>query len=345
MKYFNHTANMLRSALYAMTVAAPLTVMGLATVACDSSTADNEEMVVCPTETRALISAPLRFANDVKLEAENLQAFIYNADGSYLIAPLSVTGLGTDSHGKNMLYMNIAPEDISKVASRQCRLLVLANWAETDGKLTSLSDQTFEIGADIPLFGCVEITLPDEGEFAIEGPEVYMLRSVAKLTVKLGQELIDMGITIGSAKINKDANLQGYCLPGTGTSLTLDPAWTKNHEAVFRPYIRKVGPVVFPGTNATELTVVMPELRNDGSYQIELQFLSDGKPFTGAFSNLLPISNRATQQPINLVRSHHYTYTIQALNTDVPLDPNHVELLDVIVDPWVNVEVPTIVFK
>lgn len=344
MKYFNHTAILLGSALHTLVVAAPLAVMGFATAACGN--VDDEEAVESPSALTRSICAPLRFADDVSLEADAMQAFVYSADGGYLLAPLSVTGLGNDSHGNTVLYMNIAPEDQAKVASRQCRLLVLANWEQTDGKLASLSDQTFDIDKSAtPLFGCVPITMPAESEFAVEGPAVYLLRSVAKLTVKLGQSLIDMGITIGQAKISKDVNLQGYCLPGTGTSQTLDPAWTDNHESVFRPYIRRVGPMVFPGSNATELTMVMPELRNDGSYQIELQFLNKGVPFTGAFSNYLPITNRQTQQPVNLVRSHHYTYTIQALATDVPLDPDNVELLDVIVDPWINVDVPPVVFK
>lgn len=321
----------------------PLAWMGLTTASC---TSQDEDVVVenHPVISRS-ISATLRFADDVSLSAESLQAFVFDEMGLKCIAPIQILEFNEDEKGTATLSMSIDSDYTPKLVSKRCRLVVLANWKPTNGDFIQLMSQTFRVGDQMPLLGCVEMLLPEKTTMAFDAPNVYLLRSVPKVTVRLSQELADMGITLGNVSFNKACNLIGYNLPNTGLRSTLTPEWAEQAAAIFRPNTSEVGQLQFPGPAAAERSILMPELKNDGSYQLELSFLYDGKPFTGAFSTSLPLTDLATGNPIDLIRSHHYIYTIKALKTDWTLSPDGYDLMDIIVDPWDEAEVPPVIFE
>lgn len=138
-------------------------------------------------------------------------------------------------------------------------------------------------------------------------PNIQMLRAMAKVSVKLRDDMTDYGYAIGSMTVN-NYNTKGYCAPKTFNEVdnTKDIRFA-NSLNVLESHADNIAlptttPLYLPeydnsGANPTTITVNLN--RNgklEGTYTLEFrQYGTDGKP---------------TGTPYPIQRNHYYEYWI-----------------------------------
>ena len=231
--------------------------------------------------------------------ADGLQVLLYDTQGNYL-AEVTNKAIRKVSNG---VYKFDGDVVINNLTSNvlACRLMVYANCIN--------SKVTFAYNAEyIPMWGVKEVTLRlAKGELTELKEPVYLLRSMAKVEVRL-----DAGIAeefdLTSVSINR-YNATGYVMP---VYETLNDTEGMDEDAVFNPYSSLVETaLLFTEGSEDVFYIYLPEYRNvgEGATKASMTLMVDGMEYT------LEFKDYATDTLFNIVRNHHYRYTITSVNT------------------------------
>lgn len=159
----------------------------------------------------------------------------------------------------------------------------------------------------IPMWGVVNIpatlTLGKQNQL----PNIQMLRAMAKVSVKLRDDMTDYGYAIGSMTVN-NYNTQGYCVPKTFNEVdNTSEVRFANSLNVLDSHADNIAlsttaPLYLPeyensGANPSTITVNLNRNgTHEGTYTLEFRnYDSDGKP---------------TGTPYPIQRNHYYQYLI-----------------------------------
>ena len=281
---------------------------------------------------------------DTRIRVKSLRAFIYDAQGciceitnktyfelddltSEAIEPTRYRFLGE---------VELTPEVYKRAKGKECKIMLVANStlgenpADFGTTKFSIDDITFPNGF-IPMWGVVSKTLTLEPQQDLG--TIYLLRSVAKVEVKLSNELFNAGYKIKEVFVNKYA-LDGYWFPKGWNSVTNTTALA--HAGCYYPTTNLSDVAkVFSNNDAKSSSVIyLPEMATTNSDMSIV--ITDGNNSEYRFDNAIKFANyadgSATTTTFDVVRNHHYQYTITKVNTGVNLE------LTCKVQPWTLVE-------
>lgn len=249
--------------------------------------------------------------NENMVNTDDIIIAIYDDKGNKvdIVEDLRVTKISDASGTGTMYAITGVWRNAKPNVERAKRLMVMANcntsvWGDPS-KLTY--DLLPEERKYIPMWGVVKIpaalTLGKQNKLHT----IRMLRAMAKVSVKLRDDMTDYGYAIGSMTVN-NYNTKGYCVPKTFNEVdnTSDVRFA-NSLNVLDSHADKIelpttAPLYLPeydnsGTNPTTITVKLN--RNgklEGTYTLYFRnYDSDGKP---------------TGPTYPIQRNHYYQYLI-----------------------------------
>lgn len=226
-----------------------------------------------------------------------------------IVEDLRVTKISDASGTGTMYAITGVWRNAKPNVERAKRLMVMANcntsvWSDPS---TLTYDLLPEERKYIPMWGVVKIpatlTLGKQNQL----PNIQMLRAMAKVSVKLRDDMTAYGYAIGSMTVN-NYNTKGYCVPKTFNEVdNTSEVRFANSLNVFDSHADNIAlsttaPLYLPeydnsGTNPTTITVNLN--RNgtlEGTYKLEFRnYDSDGKP---------------TGPTYPIQRNHYYQYWI-----------------------------------
>lgn len=249
--------------------------------------------------------------NENMVNTDDIIIAIYDDKGNKvdIVEDLRVTKISDASGTGTMYAITGVWRNAKPNVERAKRLMVMANcntsvWGDPS---TLTYDLLPEERKYIPMWGVVKIpatlTLGKQNKLH----NIRMLRAMAKVSVKLRDDMTDYGYAIGSMTVN-NYNTKGYCVPKTFNEVdnTSDVRFA-NSLNVLDSHADKIplsttAPLYLPeydnlGTNPTTITVNLN--RNgtfEGTYTLEFRnYDSDGKP---------------TGPTYPIQRNHYYQYLI-----------------------------------
>lgn len=249
--------------------------------------------------------------NENMVNTDDIIIAIYDDKGNKvdIVEDLRVTKISDASGTGTMYAITGVWRNAKPNVERAKRLMVMANcntsvWSDPS---TLTYDLLPEERKYIPMWGVVKIpatlTLGKQNKLH----NIRMLRAMAKVSVKLRDDMTDYGYAIGSMTVN-NYNTKGYCVPKTFNEVdnTSDVRFA-NSLNVFDSHADKIelpttAPLYLPeydnsGTNPTTITVKLN--RNgklEGTYTLYFRnYDSDGKP---------------TGPTYPIQRNHYYQYLI-----------------------------------
>lgn len=249
--------------------------------------------------------------NENMVNTDDIIIAIYDDKGNKvdIVEDLRVTKISDASGTGTMYAITGVWRNAKPNVERAKRLMVMANcntsvWGDPS---TLTYDLLPEERKYIPMWGVVKIpatlTLGKQNKLH----NIRMLRAMAKVRVKLRDDMTDYGYAIGSMTVN-NYNTKGYCVPKTFNEVdnTSDVRFA-NSLNVFDSHADKIelpttAPLYLPeydnsGTNPTTITVKLN--RNgklEGTYTLYFRnYDSDGKP---------------TGPTYPIQRNHYYQYLI-----------------------------------
>lgn len=249
--------------------------------------------------------------NENMVNTDDIIIAIYDDKGNKVdnVEDLRVTKISDASGTGTMYAITGVWRNAKPNVERAKRLMVMANcntsvWSDPS---TLTYDLLPEERKYIPMWGVVKIpatlTLGKQNKLH----NIRMLRAMAKVSVKLRDDMTDYGYAIGSMTVN-NYNTKGYCVPKTFNEVdnTSDVRFA-NSLNVFDSHADNIAlsttaPLYLPeydnsGTNPTTITVNLN--RNgklEGTYTLYFRnYDSDGKP---------------TGPTYPIQRNHYYQYLI-----------------------------------
>ena len=249
--------------------------------------------------------------NENMVNTDDIIIAIYDDKGNKVdnVEDLRVTKISDASGTGTMYAITGVWRNAKPNVERAKRLMVMANcntsvWGDPS---TLTYDLLPEERKYIPMWGVVKIpatlTLGKQNKLH----NIRMLRAMAKVSVKLRDDMTDYGYAIGSMTVN-NYNTKGYCVPKTFNEVdnTSDVRFV-NSLNVLDSHADKIAlpttaPIYLPeydnsGTNPTTITVKLN--RNgklEGTYTLYFRnYDSDGKP---------------TGPTYPIQRNHDYQYLI-----------------------------------
>ena len=249
--------------------------------------------------------------NENMVNTDDIIIAIYDDKGNRvdIVEDLRVTKISDASGTGTMYAITGVWRNAKPNVERAKRLMVMANcntsvWSDPS---TLTYDLLPEERKYIPMWGVVKIpaalTLGKQNKLH----NIRMLRAMAKVSVKLRDDMTDYGYAIGSMTVN-NYNTKGYCVPKTFNEVdNTSEVRFANSLNVLDSHADKIAlpttaPLYLPeydnsGANPTTITVNLN--RNgtfEGSYTLEFRnYDSDGKP---------------TGPTYPIQRNHYYQYLI-----------------------------------
>ncbi len=249
--------------------------------------------------------------NENLVNTDDIIIAIYDDKGNKVdnVEDLRVTKISDTSGTGTMYAITGVWRNAKPNVERAKRLMVMANcntsvWSDPS-KLTY--DLLPGERKYIPMWGVVKIpatlTLGKQNKLH----NIRMLRAMAKVSVKLRDDMTDYGYAIGSMTVN-NYNTKGFCVPKTFNEVdnTSDVRFA-NSLNVLDSHADKIAlsttaPLYLPeydnsGTNPTTITVNLNRNgTHEGTYTLEFRnYNTDGKP---------------TGTPYPIQRNHYYQYLI-----------------------------------
>ena len=238
------------------------------------------------------------YENQIDLASANgLQVFVYDMNGIHLG---EVTDKDVYKVSENTYKFN-GKLEITGLTSETlaCWLMVYAN---------CFNNTTFAHNVQyIPMWGVKATTLQlVKGELAELAEPVYLLRSMAKVEVKLADAIAEE-FDVTSVVVNK-YNTTGNVLPAY---TTLTDTEDMDEELVFNPNASLAENKAFIEGSEDAFYIYLPEYQNvgEGALPASMTLMVDGKEYT------LEFKDYAMDTPFNIVRNHYYQYTITSVNT------------------------------
>lgn len=249
--------------------------------------------------------------NENMVNTDDIIIAIYDDKGNKvdIVEDLRVTKISDASGTGTMYAITGVWRNAKPNVERAKRLMVMANcntsvWSDPSMLTYDLNQGTRKY---IPMWGVVKIpealTLGKQNKLH----NIRMLRAMAKVSVKLRDDMTDYGYAIGSMTVN-NYNTKGYCVPKTFNEVdNTSEVRFANSLNVLDSHADKIelpttAPLYLPeydnsGTNPTTITVNLN--RNgklEGTYTLYFRnYDSDGKP---------------TGPTYPIQRNHYYQYLI-----------------------------------
>lgn len=249
--------------------------------------------------------------NENMVNTDDIIIAIYDDQGNKvdIVEDLRVTKISDASGTGTMYAITGVWRNAKPNVERAKRLMVMANcntsvWSDPS---TLTYDLLPEERKYIPMWGVVKIpatlTLGKQNKLH----NIRMLRAMAKVSVKLRDDMTDYGYAIGSMTVN-NYNTKGYCVPKTFNEVdnTSDVRFANSLNVLDSHAdniaLSTTAPLYLPeydnsGTNPTTITVKLN--RNgklEGTYTLYFRnYDSDGKP---------------TGPTYPIQRNHYYQYLI-----------------------------------
>ena len=240
------------------------------------------------------------YENQIDLNSdEGLKVFAYDLSGNLL-------GEVTDKEARKISDNEYSFEGeltVSNLTSEtlECLLMVYAN--------SHGGNDTFSYNVQyIPMWGVKKTTLRlAKGELTVLTDPIYLLRSMAKVEVKLNDAIADK-FELTSVTVDK-YNATGYVVPSYQTLANTE---NMDQETVFNPYSSLAdGSLAFTkveGENA--FYVYLPEYNN--SVPAAISVVLNGNTYIIEFKNY--VNGEATDEAYNIVRNHYYQYIINSVS-------------------------------
>ena len=277
---------------------------------------------------------------DSRIKVNSLRAFIYDNQGKYICEITNKTYFELENSVNIYRFLGevvLTPEVYSSLKNNDCRIMLVAN-SSLEAEPENFETETFSVSeiafpdGFIPMWGVTttRLTLVSQQDLGT----IYLLRSAAKVEVKLSDALVTAGYKIQSVTINKYA-ATGYWFPTGWDGVAYTTSLT--HEGCYRPYTNFGYSANKSFTNNTEQTssvIYLPEMNTvaDVSMSVELSNGTSTFSFDNAIKFAQYSNGSATDNTFNVVRNHYYQYTINQVNTGVSLG------LTCVVQPWTLVE-------
>ena len=283
---------------------------------------------------------------DSRIKFNSLRAFIYDNAGYICeITNGAYFELGETSY-RFLGQIELTPAIYERVKdNKPCKVMLVAN-STLSGTPDDFYKARFSVdnlkmpNGFIPMWGVATVNLNLQSHQDLG--TVYLLRSAAKVEIKLKQSLVDEGIKIEDAFINKHAPI-GYLFP-TGWNSVANTI-SLSHSGCYNPYDVSNTSQYFTKKSDSEIVIYLPEMNTDGA-DITIRVKRGDEIFQ--FANAIKFANYdnngdVTDEKFNLVRNHHYQYTITSVNTGASLKLK-CSVLDWTLDEenWVYSDVPTV---
>ena len=306
----------------------------LAMTSCDN---DAEKAAAYPEpETRGLLfNIPLANEDNV---CPDLQIFLYDTAGDALLGQMEIIGTELLEDGSQLVH-GLLPMECPAISedSLRCHMVVLGDCAETNGEPQAIQALTFEANAEkMPLYGAHDVRTRLDRRLEVLCPTTHLLRGGALMTVNLGDDLINAGITLKSATL-KEANRRGYCTPAAPTQLVTSEGLASRY--IFRPDVTTKGDIALLAKTTATMEALVPECAapEGGVLELALEFERNGEAYTGIFGQTLYCKNYVDNTPFDIVRGHHYIFNVRSLQTEGDVE--------VIVEDWTETTAEDIIFK
>lgn len=268
----------------------------------------------------------------------DLQIFLYDAAGTEKLAQVEITSIEEQEDGSQLIHGLLPTTSPAIVGdSLGCHMVILGNCPATDGSPASLQALTFEANDSLmPMIGAHQVKTRLDHRLEVLCPTTNMLRSGALVSVRLSDELLAAGITFRGAKL-LNGNQRGFCAPRYATKLNTSEDLSSS--LIFHPDDRQKADIPLQVMTDGSLQGLVPECATpaEGPLELHLDFLRDGADYTGVFGQTLYFKNYSDNTPIDIVRNHHYIFTIRSLQTEGDLE--------VKVEDWEQETAEDVIFK
>ena len=287
---------------------------GAALAACNDESQDNSLSQEDALTRGVVFNIPLAAEDAVSTD---LQIFLYDSKGTEKLGNVEIIGTEELEDGSQLVHGLIPLEcEAIKDDMLQAHMVVLGNCAATDGDVESLQRLTFNANdARMPMFGSHNVQTRLDNRLEVLCPTTYLLRSGALVTVQLGDELKDAGIALKEATLLQ-GNKTGYCAPLHATKL--NTASDLSVSYIFNPDASQKGNIALQSQANGAMEAFVPECKRpeNGVIELNLEFLHNGESYSGIFGQTVYFKNYADNEPFDIVRGHHYIFTIRSLQTE-----------------------------
>ena len=151
-------------------------------------------------------------------------------------------------------------------------------------------------------------------DFSTDLEAIYMLRAMAKVEVKLQDDL--SGYSLESPLLNRFAG-HGMAAPiGIYDNTTADcSSWESMH--IDHEHVINTGSTPFlENIEGKNYSIYLPEYKNAGAqFPSYISFFLNGTEYDIQFKNY--INGKPIGEPINIVRNHHYVFTITSVGAGI----------------------------
>ena len=285
--------------------------------------------------------------NDFENQIKSVALIVYNS-ANEKVAEINefqyFAANGSDPDGCAESYLLTAEITETIGTTGDYRFVIVAN---ATLKTDDVDNSTYSIAdintTGIPMWGAVTKSVSTNSN--VDLGTIHLLRAVAKIELKLAST-IPSQFTINEARITK-SNAKGYVFPSEKTVVS---TLILNHAAQsFNPLYNESdlsSNLVFTTASdkkSSYIYITEWATRASNNAKIALQ-ISDGSktyPFEVELKNY--IDGKPTGDYHDIVRNHHYQYTITKVNTGAGLELNcNVLDWEEDLEEWVYSDVPTV---
>lgn len=299
--------------------------------------------------------APVATKGLAGVDANSLMVLAYDTDGNFISELPILKTSEENSTVKFLCNFNAAlPVTSGADNAPSYKFVVLTNSTnqqygmsyDSNGvpQIESL-DFAYPFQSTVPMWGVKTYTLKYGTDGKVletqELGQIDVLRSAAKVGVRLSDDLKAEGYTIKDIKINYVSG-SGYSVPANWN--TVDATDKLTAADGFRP----ASEVSLTDVSAFSISeqagyegmhyIYIPEIKNDKELAMAITFLKDGEEIPFTYENGIKfrtyLEGMPTDEKFNVVRNHFYDYRVTAINTSIELEMIEYETL-----PWIPEEV------
>ena len=299
--------------------------------------------------------APVATKGLAGVDANSLMVLAYDTDGNFISELPILKTSEENSTVKFLCNFNAAlPVTSGADNAPSYKFVVLTNSTNQQYGLSYDSngvpqieslDFAYPFQSTVPMWGVKTYTLKYGTDGKVletqELGQIDVLRSAAKVGVRLSDELKAEGYKIKDIKINYVSG-SGYSVPANWNTVAATDALTAS--AGFRP----ASGVSLTDVSAFSVSeqagyegmhyIYIPEIKNDEELAMAITFLKDGEEIPFTYENGIKfrtyLEGMPTDEKFNVVRNHFYDYRVTAINTSIELEMIEYETL-----PWIPEEV------
>ena len=252
------------------------------------------------------------------INPDQLQIKICNANGKIIADVDNVIAIKSETDGNYTITGTW--EDAADKLTEANKIMVFANCGTstvTQGNIASLAFNRDDTKQYIPMWGVTTLTKTLEIGKSNDLGTIYLLRSLAKVKVKMKEGMKASGYSLGEITFN-NYNTQGYTLPETyNTASDTKQIFFNNSLRPFSSWASAIDMTNTGNSDEESIMLYIPEYDNinaatDKKATITLQLKCDGKD-DGTYT--LQFCNYTDGAPdpatlYNIQRNHYYEYTV-----------------------------------